>query len=209
MDQKPPIKDCKKSTLHRWQEQVSVHLGVVVIIVPVTVIISSQFHQTALIAQCTLRMQLNDNVFVIYEHVPKTSDRHMKESITRIHIVNLEGFLWKDDATNVTPTCTCPSNCNLKDCCAGIMFAIQRRQEFKEWYGKCFTEKKELLHRRLRADLDPVSVHFDMVSNAFIIDSSFCHSASILQSCGMFHVQSQHLFLLHLQLHQPQHLCSS
>lgn len=95
-------------------------------------------------------------MFVIYENVPKFADHHMKESIIRVHIVTLTGFMWKDDPANVVPTCTCPANRNLKDCCAGIMVALKERPEFSTWYGSSFLEKKELLSRRLRADLDPV-----------------------------------------------------
>ena len=107
--------------------------------------------------------QVGDNLFVIYEHVALVADYHMKEPVTRVHIVNLEDFMWKDDEHNVLPTCTCPANRNLKDCCAGIMFALQRQPKFKDWFGKSFTEKRELLSRRLRADLDPVSVHLVML----------------------------------------------
>lgn len=156
MDQLPPVKDCKKSTFHRWQDQVrdcTPHCTCHCFLWP-------QFHQSNLVAQCTLQKQLNDDVFIIYEHVPTNSDHHMKENITRVHVVSLAGFLWKDDEDNVVPTCICPSNRNLKDCCAGIMYALQRRKEFPTWYGKGFMDHRELLDRRLRADLDPVSVHF-------------------------------------------------
>jgi hypothetical protein len=108
----------------------------------------------ALIPHCTLIKQLDDNVFIISEHVP--IQQHMKETVIRVHIVNLKGFLFKDTEDNVVPTCTCPSNRNVKDCCAGIMFALRLRPEFKAWYGTCFTHKRELLSRRLRADCDPV-----------------------------------------------------
>ena len=124
------------------------------------------FDQISLIAQCTLMRKVGDNLFVIYEHVAIVADYHMKEPVTRVHIVNLENFMWKDDEHNRVPTCTCPANRNLKDCCAGIMFALQQepfKEKFKEWFAKCFTEKKELLSRRLRADLDPVSVHLVML----------------------------------------------
>jgi hypothetical protein len=107
--------------------------------------------------QCTLFKRLGDEVFIIHENVPTSSDHHMKEHIIRVHIVNLAGFIWKDDSTNVVPTCTCPANRNLKDCCAGIMVALKERKEFAAWYGKSFLDKRELLHRRLRADLDPAS----------------------------------------------------
>ena len=131
------------------------------------------FHQITLIQQCTLKKKLNEDVFIIYEHVPTNSNHHMKESITRVHVVNLKGFLFRDDPKNVVPTCTCPSNRNLKDCCAGIMFALSQRSEFSAWYGQGFTFHQELLDRRLRADLDPVSVHFDMLSNQFTTDYFF------------------------------------
>ena len=106
--------------------------------------------------QCTIFRRLGNDVFVIHENVPVSSDYHMKESITRVHVVNMVGFKFKDDDTNVVPTCTCPANRNLKDCCCGIMVALKERQEFPSWYGKSFLEKRELLSRRLRADLDPV-----------------------------------------------------
>lgn len=84
----------------------------------------------------------------------------MPEDVTRVHIVNLKGFMWKDDEDNVVPTCTCPANINAKDCCAGIMAVLLERDEFKVWYGKSNTFfRKELLSRRLRADCDPVSVN--------------------------------------------------
>ena len=100
---------------------------------------------------------------MIFEHVAVVADYHMKEAVTRVHIVNLEHFMWKDVEDNIVPTCSCPANRNLKDCCAGFMYALQLQPKFKEWFGKSFTEKKELLSRRLRADLDPVSVHLVML----------------------------------------------
>ena len=126
-------------------------------------------------SQCTLIRQICDNLFVIYEHVPVRADHHMKEAITRVHIVNLENFMWKDDERNVVPTCICPANRNLKDCCAGIMFALQKRPEFKDWFGKSFMEKKELLSRRLRADLDPVRVHLLMRLSLSNLTSASVH----------------------------------
>jgi hypothetical protein len=114
-------------------------------------------HQIGLIPQCTLFKRLGDDIFIIHEDVPIAFDRHMKEPITRVHVVNLKDFGWgKADSTNVVPTCTCPANRNLKDCCAGIMFALQKRTEFTSWYGKSFLAKRELLSLRLRADIDPV-----------------------------------------------------
>jgi len=113
-------------------------------------------HQVGLMQQCTIFKRLGDNVFIIYENVPKFTDHHMKESVVRVHIVNLRDYIWKDDPANVVPTCTCPANRNLKDCCAGIMVALKQRPEFATWYGSSFLEKRELLSRRLRADLDPV-----------------------------------------------------
>ena len=83
----------------------------------------------------------------------------MKEAVTRVHVVNLQLFLWDDTPENVVPTCCCSANRNCKDCCAGIMFALQHRKEFKDWFGTCFTKKKELMSRRLRADCDPVLCH--------------------------------------------------
>ena len=43
------------------------------------------------------------------------------------------------------------------------MVALKHRQEFPAWYGKCFMEKRELLSRRLRADLDPVKFFFGII----------------------------------------------
>ncbi len=54
----------------------------------------------------------------------------------------------------VVPTCTCPANRNAKDCCAGIMKALQTHPKFPDWYGQSW-HKRELLHRRHRADCDP------------------------------------------------------
>ena len=54
----------------------------------------------------------------------------------------------------VVPTCTCPANRNAKDCCAGIMKALQTHEKFIDWYGQSW-HKKELLDRRHRADCDP------------------------------------------------------
>lgn len=146
---------------------------------------TSRLLQIALIAQCTLIRKVNDDVFVIFEHVPISE--HMKETVTRVHIVSLEDFDWKDTPDNVVPTCTCPSNRNLKDCCAGIMFALQQRPEFKDWYGTCFTHKKEILSRRLRADCDPVSVHCAL-SLPFYLTFPY-HSLLILQTYNRSHVQ--------------------
>jgi hypothetical protein len=86
----------------------------------------------------------------------------MKEGIVRVHFVNIRGFLWKNDEDNIVPTCTCPTNRNSNDCCAGIMKVLQERPEFAAWYASSdgWVTKKELLSRRLRADLDPVSEHF-------------------------------------------------
>jgi hypothetical protein len=117
-------------------------------------------HQIGLIHRCTLIKKLGEDVFVIHEHVPVSDDIHMKESIIRVHIVNLAGFTWKDEPANVVPTCTCTANRNLKDCCSGIMMALKQRPEFDAWYGSSFLEKRELLSRRLRADLDPVRAFF-------------------------------------------------
>jgi hypothetical protein len=128
--------------------------------------------------QCTLVKKLNENVFVIHENVPVSVDHHMKEPVTRVHVVNMEGFMWKDDERNVVPTCTCPANMNLKDCCAGIMFALKQRDEFTTWYGTTFLDKKELLSRRLRADLDPVRVHHFILSfkKHFALCSKLIHA---------------------------------
>jgi hypothetical protein len=120
--------------------------------------ILTPLYQVGLMHQCTLIKKVSDDIFIIHENVPVSADCHMKEGITRVHIVNLAGFLWKDDPKNVVPTCTCPANLNIKDCCAGIMVALKHQEEFGGWYGKTFLEKRELLSRRLRADLDPVRI---------------------------------------------------
>ena len=54
----------------------------------------------------------------------------------------------------VVPTCTCPANRNVKDCCAGIMHALSKHEKFGGWYGHTW-QKRELLDRRHRADCDP------------------------------------------------------
>ena len=111
--------------------------------------------QVSLIPNCTIQGKVGE-LYVVFESVAKQDK--MPEDVTRVHIVNLKGFMWKDDEDNVVPTCTCPANINAKDCCAGIMAVLQKRDEFKVWYVKTFF-KKELLSRRLRADCDPVSVN--------------------------------------------------
>jgi len=56
------------------------------------------------------------------------------------------------------PTCSCPANVNVKDCCAGIMCALSQapaqKERFIGWFGKNWF-KRELLDRRHRADCDP------------------------------------------------------
>ncbi len=126
--------------------------------------------------QCTLFKRIGDDVFVIHENVPTSLDHHMKEHIIRVHVVNLRDFKWKDDPTNVVPTCTCPANRNLKDCCAGIMVALKERKEFAAWYGKSFLDKRELLSRRLRADLDPVCA-FCIYSDSYFLTFQTCISS--------------------------------
>ena len=55
----------------------------------------------------------------------------------------------------VVPTCTCPASVNVKDCCAGIMCALAAQKDrFTDWFGQNWF-KRELLHRRHRADCDP------------------------------------------------------
>ena len=78
----------------------------------------------------------------------------MKTASVRCHLYGCHSYTL---FMQVVPTCTCPANRNVKDCCAGIMFALQQQTEFKGWFGKSFLDKKELLSHRLRADLDPVS----------------------------------------------------
>jgi hypothetical protein len=76
------------------------------------------------------------------------------ESVMIVHITCLDGFLWKDSAENVPPTCCCPENRNGKGVCCGIMVALQSRPEFEKWFGNDWF-KKELLARRHRSDCDP------------------------------------------------------
>lgn len=127
------------------------------------------FHQISLMHQCTLVKKLGENVFIVHENVPLSANHHMHEPITRVHVVNMEGYMWEDHERNVVPTCTCPANRNLKDCCAGIMVALKHREEFTAWYGTSFMEKRELLSRRLRADLDPVRVYLVMSFSEHLI----------------------------------------
>lgn len=55
----------------------------------------------------------------------------------------------------VVPTCTCPANVNVKDCCAGIMCALAAQKDRVTcWFGQNWF-KRELLNRRHRADCDP------------------------------------------------------
>ena len=109
--------------------------------------------QIALIPNCKLQRKVGD-YYLVLEHV-SVDGVHMKEPVTRVHVVCLAGFEWKDSDTNVVPTCTCPANLNVKDCCPGIMKAIQEHPEFTTtWYNRSWY-KKELLHRRHRVDCDP------------------------------------------------------
>ena len=109
--------------------------------------------QIALIPNCKLQRKVGD-YYLVLEQV-SVDGVHMKEPVTRVHVVCLAGFEWKDSDTNVVPTCTCPANINVKDCCAAIMKVIQGRPEFTtEWYNRSWY-KKELLHRRHRVDCDP------------------------------------------------------
>ncbi len=116
--------------------------------------LNSSSLQVSLIPNCKIQGQVGE-LHVVFESVPKQDK--MPESVTRVHIVNLKGFMWKDHEDNVVPTCSCPASINSKDCCAGIMAVLQNRAEFKDWYVSTFF-RKELLHRRHRADCDPVSM---------------------------------------------------
>jgi hypothetical protein len=109
--------------------------------------------QIALIPNCKVQRKIGD-YYLVLEQVSKDGV-HMKEDVTRVHVVCLAGFQWKDCDTNVVPTCTCPANINVKDCCAGIMKAIGEHPKFTtEWYNRTWY-KKELLHPRHRLDCDP------------------------------------------------------
>jgi hypothetical protein len=125
--------------------------------------------QIALIPNCTLKRSVGD-FHVVLEQVSACRASHTSESSIRVHIVSLAGFEFENTATNVgsiynhvsrfmtqqqvVPTCTCPASRNVKDCCAGIMCALQTHPKFKSWFGRTW-HKKELLARRHRADCDP------------------------------------------------------
>ena len=125
--------------------------------------------QIALIPNCTLKRSVGD-FHVVLEQVSACRASHTSENSIRVHIVSLAGFEFENTETNVgsiynhvsrfmtqqqvVPTCTCPANRNVKDCCAGIMCALQTHPKFKAWFGRTW-HKKELLARRHRADCDP------------------------------------------------------
>ncbi len=151
MDSHPPKADTwVKSTLYRWKDQVTV----VYTKCAFCSCVSKFLLQVDLIPNCTVQRTIGD-YYVVLETVNKQGP-HMLESVTRVHIVCLAGFEFEDLVTNVVPTCTCPANRNAKDCCAGIMKALESHAKFKDWYqnGNSW-HKKELLHRRHRADCDP------------------------------------------------------
>lgn len=57
--------------------------------------------QVILLSNCQFIRQLGD-IVVIFENVHESSEKHMKEAVTRVHVVNLKGFLWKPTDENVS-----------------------------------------------------------------------------------------------------------
>jgi hypothetical protein len=107
--------------------------------------------QIMCLAACKV-VQVVGNIVTSHQRV--IPEGKILESVTIVHITCLDGFLWKDSAENVPPTCCCPENRNGKGVCCGIMAALQDRQEFTAWFGNNWF-KRELLARRHRCDCDP------------------------------------------------------
>jgi hypothetical protein len=99
MDCDPPKEDTwVKSTLHRWKDQVTVASCVhkdCTLCMRLKVV----FLQVDLIPNCTLQRSIGD-YYVVLETVNKQGP-HMLEAVTRVHIVCMAGFEFKDSDTNV------------------------------------------------------------------------------------------------------------
>ena len=90
----PTEKTRRKSTFYRWQDQMSVHSQTHTNNSCITLV------QVSLIPNCVLKKTVG-KLCVVFERVP-VSGQHMKEAVVRVHIVNLEGFLWNAIEENVT-----------------------------------------------------------------------------------------------------------
>ena len=100
MDCDPPKEDIwVKSTLYRWIDQVTV----VYTLYALCACASKLSLQIALIPNCTLQRTVGD-YYVVLETVNKQGP-HMLEPVTRVHIVCLAGFEFKDTETNVRIMC--------------------------------------------------------------------------------------------------------
>ena len=100
MDCDPPKEDTwVKSTLYRWKDQVTV----VYTKCALCACVSKLLLQVDLIPNCTLQRTIGD-YYVVLETVNKQG-QHMLEAVTRVHIVCLAGFEFKDSETNVRIMC--------------------------------------------------------------------------------------------------------
>ena len=99
MDCEAPKPDAyRKSTYYRWNDQVSV---VYTSLHCTRCIYISNMLQIALMPNCKVQRRLGDHYFVVLEHV-NVYGSFMTEPVTRVHIVCLVGFEWKDTETNVS-----------------------------------------------------------------------------------------------------------
>ena len=100
MDCDPPKENTwVKSTLYRWKDQVKV----VYTKCALCACVSNLLLQIELIPNCTLQRTIG-NYYVVLETVNKQGP-HMLEAVTRVHIVCLAGFEFKDTDTNVRIMC--------------------------------------------------------------------------------------------------------
>lgn len=109
-------------------------------------------------------MSLGDNMWLLQERVSK-HERSRVEDCVIVHIVILQGFLWKDCPENVPPTClTCPTFLNTKCPCVGIQRALLNVEPpagcdpLPKWLLGKGIFKPEIFNNRLRIDKDP-TVH--------------------------------------------------
>ena len=87
-----------KSTLYRWNDQVTVVYTKYALCACI-----SKLLQIALIPNCTLQRTIGEH-YVVLETV-NLHGPHMLEAVTRVHIVCLTGFEFKDTETNVRILC--------------------------------------------------------------------------------------------------------
>ena len=107
--------------------------------------------QVNCLAACRIVKVFGD---IVISHQLVKPEGRILETVTIIHVVCLEGYLWEDSEQNIPPTCCCPENRNGKGVCCGIMAALQDKPQFQQWFGNNWF-KRELLARRHRCDLDP------------------------------------------------------